>query len=53
VLTFIGVPPDSIGRRGLGGMGSRVGRGEQSIERRVDRGKAEHMRAVVVNQSMD
>jgi len=53
VFTFIGVPLDSIGRGGLGGMGSRAGRAEQSIERGVDRGRAEHMRAVVVNQSID
>jgi len=49
----IGIPPDSTGGAGLGGTGGRVDEGRQNVKRGADRGRAECMGAVVVDQSMD
>jgi len=49
----IGIPSDGIGGAGLGGMGGGVDGGRWNIERGADRGRAEHMGAIVVDRSMD
>jgi len=49
----IGTPPDGTGGAGLGGTGGRVDWGRQNIERGVDQGRAEHIGAIVIDQSMD
>jgi len=42
-----------MGGVGLGGMGDRVDRGRQNVERGADRGRAERVGAIVVDWSVD
>jgi len=49
----IGIPPNSVGRRGLGGTGGRATRGGRNIGSGVNRGRVECIGVEVIEQSVD
>jgi len=49
----MGIPPNGVDRGGLGGTRDGAIKGEQSTEKGVNQGRAEHVGVEVIEQSMD